>query len=337
MCSEETISCIWSRVGRLTVDMVPPETAAACGTACGTGFLDGEETVSGGRAGCRGTVGATAAGRTGWRGTLRSALRAAPSPTRSAIAPPRTAPVSSSRVMRPRSTSTMRLATSSTSSRFCSTISIESRCLSRSACRMAAISWTIDGWMPSDGSSSTRSQGEATSARASARICCSPPDSVPPRRSSSRASLRKNADHAVDRVLLGLPRIRGPGQPEVFLRAQAGQDAAALRHVADAEAAALVRRPLRDIDAVDDDLAPGRRHQAHDGLQQGGLAHAVVADDADRLAFAQRQRDAAQHRHLAIAGTQVGNVEHDVAADPAFLAALVADIRLEAHRARLPR
>ena len=118
---------------------------------------------------------------------------APPRPSSSAIAPPCTAPTSSSRVMRPRSTSTMRLATSSTSSRFCSTISIDRRCFSRRLANSSPISWTIDGWIPSDGSSSRRSHGSGTSARASARICCSPPDSAPPLRSKSRVSRGKIA------------------------------------------------------------------------------------------------------------------------------------------------
>ena len=187
MCSEATILLIWSRVGRLTVDMGPPR---AGGAGRGPAVMDGDG--DGCRDGRRVADAAAARRRRPVRVDARPARScrrsARPSPTSSATAPPRTAPGSSVRVMRPRSTSTTRVATSSTSSRFCSTISSESRWLSRRRVRIAPISSTIEGWMPSDGSSRISSQGEPTSARASARICCSPPDSVPPRRSSRRES-----------------------------------------------------------------------------------------------------------------------------------------------------
>jgi hypothetical protein len=99
----------------------------------------------------------------------------------------------------------------------------------------------------------------------------------------------------------------------VFERGEAGQDAAALRHVADAEPAALVGLHASGIDAVDRHPARAGRHQADQRLHERGLAHAVVADDADRFAFAQLEGDAVQHRHVAIAGAQAGDVEHDVA------------------------
>ena len=192
--------------------------------------------------------------------------------------------------------------------------------------------------MPSDGSSRMSSQGEPTSARASARICCSPPDSVPPLAVEQAGQPRQQADHALDRALLGLAGVRRPGEAQILLRGQAGQDAAALRHIADAEAAALMRGPLRDVDAVDHDAAAGRRQQTHDRLQQRGLAHAVVADDAERLALAQLERDAAQHRNMAIAGVQIGDRQEKVARGGVVVAGrLRLSLLRPHHRARLPR
>ena len=107
------------------------------------------------------------------------------------MAPPRNSSAGISRTTRPRSITSTRSATSSTRSRFCSTISIDRPSLARNAASVAPISCTIEGWMPSLGSSSSSSQGPGTSARASARICCSPPESAPPRRSSRRASRGK--------------------------------------------------------------------------------------------------------------------------------------------------
>ena len=138
------------------------------------------------RAGARG-VPATAPGVCGRSSPpgrlapLRLARPRAPMPSISARPPACTTCASTSRSMRPRSTTAMRSATSSTRSRFCSTTISDSLSRLRSAARISPISCTIDGWMPSDGSSSSSIHGAGTSARASARICCSPPDSAPPR------------------------------------------------------------------------------------------------------------------------------------------------------------
>src|SRR5216683_3258989 len=46
---------------------------------------------------------------------------------------------------------------------------------------LASISWTMLGWIPSEGSSSSSTLGPPTSARPRASICCSPPERVSPR------------------------------------------------------------------------------------------------------------------------------------------------------------
>ncbi len=61
----------------------------------------------------------------------------------------------------------------------CSTTSTVSPSFSFSSRTIRKISRTIIGARPSDGSSSISSRGRAISARATASICCSPPDSVP--------------------------------------------------------------------------------------------------------------------------------------------------------------
>ena len=68
----------------------------------------------------------------------------------------------------------------------------------------------------------------------------------------------KIREHALDRTLLGLTGIRRPCQAKIFVRAQARKDAAALRHIGDAEAAALMRRPAGHVHPVDHDLAAAR-------------------------------------------------------------------------------
>ena len=94
-----------------------------------------------------------------------------------------TAPFSSSNI---RSDNAIR------NSRFCSTTTMASprSCCSRES--IAAISSTIDGWIPSVGSSSNSRSGSLINPRAMARICCSPPLSAPACLSSSTCKRGKS-------------------------------------------------------------------------------------------------------------------------------------------------
>ena len=76
-------------------------------------------------------------------------------------------------------------------------------------------------------------------------------------------------------------------------------------------AAPHARASGRDVPALAPTPARRRpRSSAHQRLQQRGLAHAVVADDAQRLAGLERgERHPVQHRHGAIAGTQIAHLE----------------------------
>ena len=241
MCSEPTISCICSSVGRLTVDMGPPSGVAAatspapqfaiahCGRNLKRRRMGDRRRLRGARhwpARARAVRrrcdrrGDEAARRPGRR--YRDMLRAPPRPSSSAIAPPCTAPTSSSRVMRPRSTSTMRLATSSTSSRFCSTISIESRCFSRrppGARRSPARSTA--GFLPT-----ARREGEATARHERPRRA---PGSAARRRTARRpcgreagVSRGKSREHPLDRRSSVSPE--SGVQPGEDFRARSGPD-----------------------------------------------------------------------------------------------------------------
>src|SRR2546430_2070226 len=64
---------------------------------------------------------------------------------------------------------------------FCSTRTMASPRARLIEAIFASISWTMLGWMPSDGSSSSSTLGPPTRALPRASICCSPPDSVSPR------------------------------------------------------------------------------------------------------------------------------------------------------------
>ena len=57
------------------------------------------------------------------------------------------------------------------------------------------------------------------------------------------AQPRENSEDALDRPLFGLAGIRCPGKAQILVRAQSGEDTAALGYVSDAKPAALVCRP----------------------------------------------------------------------------------------------
>ena len=65
---------------------------------------------------------------------------------------------------------------------------------------------------------------------------------------------------------------------------------------------ALFRAQRGDIGAVERDLAAEIMRDADHGIDQRGLAHAVPAEERDRLAFAERQRHVGEHDGLAVAG-----------------------------------
>src|ERR1043166_762670 len=77
-------------------------------------------------------------------------------------------------------------------SRFCSTSTTVTPKRSLAERISSAISCTTDGCTPSDGSSSRRIFGEMISARATARICCCPPERLPPRASRFFARARNS-------------------------------------------------------------------------------------------------------------------------------------------------
>ncbi len=62
---------------------------------------------------------------------------------------------------------------------------------------------------------------------------------------------------------------------QVFFHRESGKDFASLRHVADAEARARIGCERGDVRAFERERAGPDRHQAHQALQQRGLAHAV--------------------------------------------------------------
>ena len=211
------MSRIWSRVGRLTVMAFPIGWA---GGICGAGRAS-VRTCAGG--GPEGRPAGRAWGRAGCGAAFRGAadtgagLAEAVPPPRPAnssirpVAPNRSRPISA--FTAPRSRTRIRSDNRVRNSRFCSTSSRVRPRLARIAASVSAISSMIDGWMPSVGSSSRNSTGSAIRQRATARICCSPPLSTPPWRSSNGIRRGKSA------AIRSIP-ASGPESPVSALQAK---------------------------------------------------------------------------------------------------------------------
>ena len=146
------------------------------------------------------------------------------------------------------------------------------------------------GWMPSVGSSRISSLGPTASARRDGQLLLLAAGEV------AAAAVHHLLEHREqleerrrDRRAAGLG---GQAHAQVFLDREAREDLAALRHVADAGADALVRRRVRDVLAVEARCVPvlvGTRPIRR--LEQRGLAHAVAAEQRGDLAgLAPRRR-----------------------------------------------
>ncbi len=127
-----------------------------------------------------------------------------------------------------------------------------------SAARIAPkICRTTSGARPRLGSSSSSRRGWLISARPIASICCSPPDSVPPRW-PMRSFRRGNRVNTCSRDCVVLAQCRRPGRPSAGSRAPScGEDAAAFRRLRHAAPHDLVRRQPRDVVPVVARSGPG--------------------------------------------------------------------------------
>ena len=98
----------------------------------------------------------------------------------------------------------------------------------------------------------------------------------------------QRVEFALARALVGLDDFEDG--PDVVFDRQAAEDRGFLRQVADSEARAAVHRHPGDVVAVEQDVAAVGRHEAGDHVEAGGLARAVGAEEADRLAAAHVRR-----------------------------------------------
>ena len=121
----------------------------------------------------------------------------------------------------------------------------------------------------------------------------------------------------VDRLdVLAGARARAPpreAEPQVLLDRQLGEDAPPLGHERDARARDVLGRPAAQRVAGQPDLAAPSAHQSHDRVQRRRLARAVRTDQADDLAPADLEREAAHGGDAAVAHVEAGDLEHRVA------------------------
>ena len=122
------------------------------------------------------------------------------------------------------------------------------------------------------------------------------------------AALGQARKHRID--ALGRPGAAlGGDELQMLVDRQRAPQAAPLRHVADAHAGDLGRGAAGNGLPGQRDRPGAHRHQAHDRLAQGGLAHAVAADDRQDAA-ADAQVHALQRVAVAVIDVEVADLEN---------------------------
>ena len=172
---------------------------------------------------------------------------------------------------------------------------------------MRKISRTISGARPSDGSSSISSFGLPINARASASICCSPPESVPARCSPPLADPREVVGHAVDVALQRAVPAGVGAELEVLDHGELRERAAPFRDVRDPRLRDRLRAAAQRLPLEDDLAAPS--HGPRHGAERRRLARSVRAEDGDDRALWHRDRDSAQGLHRPVTGLDVPELE----------------------------
>ena len=121
------------------------------------------------------------------------------------------------------------------------------------------------------------------------------------------AQARKEIQHALDRPG---PTVALDGHHQILHDRQRREDPAPLRHQTEPERHGPVRGPGGDVPVLEEDLPAPWPREADDGSDEGGLAHAVPAEDAHDLAALHAQGDALQHVAVAVVGVDVAHLEH---------------------------
>ena len=165
---------------------------------------------------------------------------------------------------------------------------------------------TSTGARPIDGSSSIRSFGRPISARATASICCSPPDSVPAFCVEALLEAREELEHLLAVLrdpLLVVAQERA--EVEVLVDRHAAEDAPPLGRLARCRARHLVARHAADLACPRTRSSRGGADEAGDGAHRGRLAGPVRADQGHDLALLDLERDALDRGDVAVVDVDV--------------------------------
>ena len=127
-----------------------------------------------------------------------------------------------------------------------------------------------------------------------------------PQRREHLQDLRLAPHHA---AAAGVGGACQPAEVQVLRHRHAGEQPAALRHVADAATRHVGRREAGDVLPLEDDAAGGGGNEAGDGLEQGGFAGTVAAEQGDDLALAHVERGVVEDVALAVEGVDLGDVQ----------------------------
>ncbi len=87
---------------------------------------------------------------------------------------------------------------------------------------------------------------------------------------------------------------------QIVLDGVVGEHLPVFRHITDAGPCNGMGRSASHVDAADQHLAAGRRHDAHDRLQRGRFAGAIAPEQRDGLRLTHLQIDAEQDLALAV-------------------------------------
>jgi hypothetical protein len=155
------------------------------------------------------------------------------------------------------------------------------------------------------------------SARATASICCSPPESVAALCCGPLAEPREQRARRFSSV-------HGWARPSRFA-AVATRFSRTVRFGKICRPSGTSPTPSRAIRsgveaergaAREGDRAAERRNEAHDGPHRGRLAHAVAAEQRDHLAVADLERHVEQHLALAVGSLKGLDREHQASSSP---------------------
>ena len=93
-------------------------------------------------------------------------------------------------------------------------------------------------------------------------------------------------------------------EPDIFFHREVLKQRLLLGDVANSGAGDQVRRQSGYVQAVQFDLSGRLRQESHDAFQEGRLAHAVLAQQAENLTWLQFEIDRMQHGRLGVAAVQ---------------------------------